>query len=104
MTMQPEMRPVHHVPKPAASQAINPAPSVRALLPMTAEQKRWKLAQDGFDEVMDLAYKYPDAYGFLASEDMRSARLGDSLPVYLIERPGRMDYAGQPVKSLPAGG
>ncbi len=100
VTMQPEFRPVHHVTKPAASQAIHPAPSIRALLPMTAEQKRRKLAQDGFDEVMDLAYKYPDAYGFLANEDMRAARLGDPIPVYLIEQTGRTDYAGQTVTSL----
>ena len=65
---------------------------------MTAAQKRWKLAQDGFYDVMNLANNYPDAYGFMADEDLRAARLGEPVPVYRVVQPGRTDST--PVKSL----
>lgn len=79
----------------AARASSGPAPS-----PLTAEQKRLKLAQDGFGDVMNLAYTYPDAYGFMPDENLRAARLGNPIPVYTLAQPGRMHYTGQPVKSL----
>jgi hypothetical protein len=93
-TAQPEIR---FARKPAKGVTIQTAYEPQ---PLTAEQKRLKLAQDGFDEIMDLAYKYPDAYGFMPEENLRAARLGDPIPVYMIAQQSLENYTGQPLKSL----
>jgi hypothetical protein len=105
ITMQPEMRPARNGTKPAAPQTANQASSLRQPLRMTEAQKRWKLAQDGFGDVMALAYKSPDAFGFMADEDLRSVTLGEAVPVYTVVHLGRMGFTNQPVQSLlkPAG-
>jgi len=68
--------------------------------PLTEEQKRWKVAEDGFGEAMNLAFRYPDHYGFAPDENLRSVRLGDPIPVYQVLQTGRSHYTGQPVTSL----
>jgi hypothetical protein len=108
-TIQPEMQsarnPATETAKPAKPVTLQPAASVSAghgLEPqaMTVEQTRLKIAQDGFADVMNLANKYPDSYGFKPGEDLSAAQLGDPLPVHLLSQPGRMTYKGQPVESL----
>jgi hypothetical protein len=102
--MQPAVRMVIETPKPAKrvvlqTAAANASP-VRVPQELTAEQKRLKVAQDGFGDVMNLAYKNPDVYGFMTGEHLESARLGSPLPIYIIAQQGRDRYAGQPVNSL----
>lgn len=100
VTMQPEMRPARKVTKTVTTRNLSQIPSVRELLPLTAEQKRLKLAQAGFSEVMDLAGKYPDAYGFQSDEDMQLAKLGEPIPVYMVRQPDRTDAVDQSVNSM----
>src|SRR5258706_4720315 len=106
-TIQPEMpparKPVTQTARPAKGvliQTYTVAPPVRAPKPMTVEEKRLKVAQAGFAHVKDLAYKYPDPYGFTHDENLVDARLGDPIPVYPIVQQGRVDSMRQPVKSL----
>ena len=57
--------------------------------------------ETAFDKVMDLANKYPDAYGFQAQDFLADAKLGAPIPVYTIEESDRANYqSGQPVKPL----
>jgi hypothetical protein len=66
------------------------------------EQERLYLAgQTAFANVIELADKYPDAYGFQAEDFLSDAKLGAAIPVYTIAESDRANYqAGQPVKSL----
>lgn len=48
-----------------------------------------------------LASKYPDSYGFRAEDIFEQAKLGNPIPVYTIKEADQANYkAGQPVKSL----
>jgi hypothetical protein len=107
-TIQREM-PSAHTPAtetaaPVKQIAIPPAalPVVRHnLLQLTAaEQQRLKVAQDGFGDIMNMAYAYPDSYGFVPDENINDATLGNPIPVFTITPQDRGSYAGQPVKSL----
>lgn len=105
-TVQPEMQPVSK----QAAQDVRPAsqkPLQTAAVapvaeppPLTEEQKREKVAEDGFGNVVDMAIKYPDAYGFLPGERMNDTHLGDAIPVQQIGLPDGARYTGQPVSSL----
>lgn len=102
VTLRPQMQrartPVK--PAPAPAQAAAPILSSRELPPLTAEQKRLKIAQDGFDDVIYLARRYPESYGFMPDENLKAARLGNPILVHKIVQPGRASYLGQPVTSL----
>jgi len=101
--MQPAPRQVTETAKPAKRVTIQTAAMFTSLhepQALTAGQKRLKLAQDGFADVLDQARNYPDTYGFLPSERLAAAKLGDAIPVYRIAQQGRERYAGQPVSSL----
>jgi hypothetical protein len=103
--MQPTPKPAAETAKPAKRVAIQPAVCVsaghgREPQGMTAEQARFNIAQDGFADVMNLANKYPDSYGFRPDEDLNAAQLGNPIPVHLLSQPGRMSYTGQSVESL----
>ena len=71
-------------------------------LRVRTDQERLALAgQTAFANMMDLANKYPDAYGFEAEDFLSDAKLGEPLPVYTISDSDRANYqAGQPVKSM----
>jgi hypothetical protein len=71
-------------------------------LRVRTEQERLYLAgQTAFANVIELADKYPDAYGFQAQDFLSDAKLGAPIPVYTIEESDRANYrAGQPVKPL----
>jgi len=67
-----------------------------------SEQDRFLMAgQVAFANVIELAGKYPDSYGFQAGDFLSDAKLGTPIPVYTIEESARANYrAGQPVKPL----
>lgn len=57
--------------------------------------------ETAFDNVMDMANKYPDAYGFQAGDFLSDAQLGEPMQIYTIEESARANYqSGQPVKPL----
>jgi hypothetical protein len=66
------------------------------------EQDRLLMAgQTAFANVIDLANKYPDAYGFQAGDFISDAKLGTPMPVYTIDESARANYrAGEPVRPL----
>ncbi len=71
ITLQPEMQPAHLAVKQLPAQQVTSSHEP----PLTAAQKRLKVAQDGFGDAMSLAYQYPDHYGFGPDENLRAARL-----------------------------
>src|SRR6267378_4760705 len=81
ISLRADMQPARLAAKPLPVLAV---PSVFEPLPLTGEQKRLKLAEDGFGEVMNLANRYPDHYGFAPDENLRAARLGNPIPVYQV--------------------
>ena len=79
-----------------------PAPVAHRPLRIRTDQERLALAgQTAFGNMMDLANKYPDAYGFQAGDFLSDAKLGEPLPVYMIAEADRANYqAGQTIKSM----
>jgi hypothetical protein len=79
-----------------------PAPVAQRTYRVHTDQERLVMAgQTAFDNVMDLANKYPDAYGFLAGDFLSNAKLGEPIVVYTIGESDRVNYRnGQPVKPL----
>ena len=94
------------VPTPVAVAApvisYAPAPVAQRTYRVHTNQERLVMAgQTAFDNVMDLANKYPDAYGFQAGDFLSSAKLGTPIAVYTIAESDRASYQnGQPVKPL----
>ncbi len=82
--------------------SIDAAPAAPRPLRVHTDQERLLLAGQGaFANVIGLAGKYPDAYGFEAGDFLSDAKLGAPMPVYLIEETARANYkVGQPVKPL----
>ena len=99
-TIQPKMPPVFKPAKRMTAPTIAPVPSGRRPLAPHAEQKMLKVAEDGFVDVISLAYRYPAAYGFTSDESLGTARLGDPIPVYMIAPEDRESYMGQAVGPL----
>ena len=57
--------------------------------------------QTAFGNVMALAGKYPDSYGFMTEDYLDDAKLGDPIPIYTIAEEDRSKYrTGQPVQPL----
>jgi hypothetical protein len=83
---------VHVAPKPVAQRTYR----------VHTDQERLVMAgQTAFENVMDMANKYPDAYGFRANDFLSDAKLGAPMVVYAIEETDRLNYQnGQPVKPL----
>ena len=79
-----------------------PAPVAQRTYRVHTDQERLVMAgQTAFDNVMDLANKYPDAYGFQAGDFLSDAKLGQPIAVYTIAESDRVNYQnGQPVKPL----
>lgn len=99
-TMQPEMQPAFKQAKRMTTPVVARTSSGQRLLPPTDEQKKLKVAQDGFDDVMGMAYQYPRSYGFTSEDNLGAARLGKPIPVYMIAEQDRESYARQPAASL----
>ncbi len=79
-----------------------PAPVAQRTYRVHTDQERLVMAgQTAFDNLMDLANKYPDAYGFEAGDYLSNAKLGTPIAVYTVSESERANYqSGQPVKSL----
>jgi hypothetical protein len=100
VTLQQEMLPASKPAKPVATLAAMRPSSDFNPQPLTAAQKRWQVAQDGFGKVMDLAADYRDTYGFSPDEKLWTAELGKPIPVYTIPQAGLVNYDGRPLTSL----
>ena len=89
------------MPLPTAT-VVSAAPTTARPYRVHTDQERLLMAgQTAFDNVMDVANKYPDAYGFEAGDFLSDAKLGAPMPVYTIAESDRMNYqAGQPIKPL----
>ncbi len=101
--VQPVAMPVTVMPTPVvAIENRGPAPVVQRPYRIHTDEERLMLAgQTAFDNVMDMANNYPDAYGFQAGDFLSDAKLGAPLPVYTIEESDRAAYQnGMPLKPL----
>ena len=89
---------------PVAAPVITytPAPVAQRTYRVHTDQERLVMAgQTAFDNVMDLANKYPDAYGFQTGDFLSDAKLGTPISIYTIDESDRVSYQnGQPVKPL----
>ena len=103
---QPQVAKISSAPvaKPAASHPPTvqtlPKPVVSRPPPMPSAQDQMLLAaQTAFNNVMDLADKYPDSYGFKPTDVLSNAKLGAAIPVCMIAETDRDNYkSGQPIK------
>jgi hypothetical protein len=101
-TPVPSERVAIPAPVAVAAPVISAAPAPQRTYRVHTDQERLVMAgQTAFDNMMDLANKYPDAYGFQAGDFLSDAKLGDPIAVYTIEESDRANYEnGQPVKPL----
>jgi hypothetical protein len=84
-----------------ARPVVAKAPVRRLSAEQAEEVKLSQAAQLAFGNVMDLAGKYPDNYGFVTGDLLTEARLGNAIPIYTIAESDRAGYhAGQPVRPL----
>ena len=80
---------------PARLKTVKPKP------PETPEQRLQRAGQNAFNNLLDRASKYPDAYGFMPDDVFKATTLGAAIPVYTIAENDRHDYRnGQPVEPL----
>lgn len=87
---------------PASQIVSQPVPTVSRPIKEHTPQERLLLAgQAAFAMTMDMATKYPDAYGFRAEDVFADAKLGDPMPIYTVEESDRAAYKrGEPVKPI----
>ncbi len=84
-----------------AAPIIQSAPTPHQYRVHTDQERLLMAGQTAFDNVMDSANKYPDAYGFQDGDFLSSAKLGDPIPVYTIQENDRANYQrGQELKPL----
>jgi hypothetical protein len=84
------------VPVPARRTPVSPA-----LRTFTEADRLAQAGKQAFGNLIDTAYKYPDACGFKPDDNLLDARLGAAILVYQITAPDRAGYqAGQPVQPL----
>lgn len=81
---------------------VSAAPTTARPYKVHTDQERLLMAgQTAFDNVMDMANKYPDAYGFQDGDFLSDAKLGAPMSIYTIDESDRANYQnGQPVKPL----
>ena len=84
-------------------------PKVVSIKPATPRPMRVRTEQDrlmvagatAMANVIELADKYPDSYGFESGDFLSNAKLGAAVPIYTIEESSRAAYQrGQAVKPL----
>lgn len=93
---------------PAARQTLkSPAPVKRVMhvdeddVPLTDAQKLAQLTEARFGEVVEMAAKNPDVFGFGSKERPDMATLGAPIVVYTITPADQRNYrAGQPIAPL----
>lgn len=105
-TVQPEMQPAKTEEQPAALPAARqtlpvPPPVHHAPPPLTDDQKLALAAKAACDNVLDLAEKNPDTFGFSPEERIDLARMGKPLRVYTIAAADQQNYQdGQAILPL----
>lgn len=76
-------------------------PKPRPTRELTPQDRLTRAGMTAFGNIMDLASKYPDAYGFGPEDAFRDATLGNPIPVYTIDEADRAAYkSGESVKPL----
>ena len=93
---EPVMVPIA-TPRPVSIKPATPRP-----LRVRTDQDRLLMAgQTAMASVIELADKYPDAYGFQAGDFLSDAKLGAPMEIYTIKEGVREGYVkGQPIKPL----
>ncbi len=75
--------------------------TVRPYRVHTDQERLLMAGQTAFDNVMDVANKFPDAYGFEAGDFLSEAKLGAPMQIYTIAESDRANYqSGQAIKPL----
>jgi hypothetical protein len=101
-------------PAPVSSQTVAVAPVTAPVIvvsakpkahkpkaPESPEQRLQRAGQMAFDNMLNQANKYPDAYGFTADDIFSETKMGAAIPVYTISETDRAAYqAGRPVEEL----
>ncbi len=84
------------------TKVVSIKPAVPHPMRVRTEQERLELAgATAMANVIELADKYPDSYGFEAGDFLSNAKLGAAVPVYTIEEASRAAYQrGQALKPL----
>jgi hypothetical protein len=105
--MTPTAAPVDTVPvietvPVTATKVVSLKPVAPRPLRVRTEQDRLMMAgATAMANVIEQADKYPDSYGFEASDFLSNAKLGAAMPVYTIEESSRAAYQrGQAIKPL----
>jgi len=86
------------------SASVAPVPS-KPVVPhwrqLTSEQRLARAGEVAMENMLVLASKYPDSYGFRAEDAFQKATLGKAVPIYTISETDRAKYQpGQRVKPL----
>lgn len=80
---------------PVTKPAVRNLSKMATPMPMRVQTDAERLAMAGataFANVLDLADKFPDSYGFQADDMMSNAKLGAPMQVYTIDEAGRAAY------------
>lgn len=89
------------VPTTVPFKIVAPPPARRAPRVLTPEQQMNVAAQIAMDNMLKMANKYPDAYGFGPMDSFEEAKLGQPIPVYTVAETDRAAYQpGQPLKPI----
>lgn len=85
------------------AKVIAPVVPVAALpvIKYTPQERLMRAGQIAFQQAMESAKTYPDAYGFHAEDTFSEAKLGDPMPIYTIDESDRAKYQhGESVKPM----
>lgn len=87
---------------PASVVVTRPSPvAARPVLERTPQEKLMLAGETAFQMTMDLATKYPDSYGFRAEDAFADAKLGQPMPIYMVDDSDRANYQrGEHVRPL----
>ena len=100
VTAQPQVTTVVSVSVPVVATPPKPR-TFKPKPPETPEQKLQRAGQLAFNNLMSLANKYPDAYGFTATDVFSETTMGKAIPVYTVSEGDRVSYKkGQPVEPI----
>ena len=98
---KPRVVSITTVPAVQIVQPGSPVPASRPVKERTPQDRLEIAGQAAFQQAMDLATKYPDAYGLRAEDALADAVLGAPMPIYTIEEADRAKYMhGESVKPI----
>jgi hypothetical protein len=99
--VEPQAIPVASQAAPGFKVVASPPPPPRLPRVLTPEQKMTRAAQAAMVRMLEQANRYPDAYGFLASDDLAEVKLGKAIPLYSVEEQDRATYqSGAAIKPM----